>query len=359
MSDLNYDIHGYVGMRIAGGTPGAAQLRDMFAPFLVDDELDRVDLEIDADLEELVNAAADDEDRYTETAVPRAASRVQIHTAGDGFRILGRGELLTTTLPLVDRVAVRHGAAMIHAATVDYRGQGVSIAGSGGVGKTSTVAKLLTHEGVGFMGDDWAFLAADGTLLSYAKPMLVRPHHRALMPHLFKAGARKKPLIPPALMAPMGRLATALHPTLVRYPKLARHLRRWSPEHLMVTPEQAFPGARVAREVPLGAALFVERIEGATETALEQVDADWMAARMLDNFHAGLPRHARDVITALGATGLDPIHQAFSEKEALLAEALQAAVNVHLRVPARLLANEASDVLVAHVQEALGARVAV
>jgi len=356
--DLNFSIHDLVGMRIAGGTPGAAQLRDMFAPFLVD-ELDRVDIEIDADLEELVGAAADDEDRYTETALHLADSRVQIHTAGDGFRVLGRGELLTTVLPLVDRVAVRHGAAMIHAATVDYRGQGVSIAGTGGAGKTSAVAKLLTHEDVGFMGDDWAFLAADGRLLAYPKPMLVRPHHRDLMPHLFKAGKRRKPLVPKALMAPMGRLATAVHPTLVRYPKLARRLRRWSPEHLMVTPEQAFPGARVAREVPLGAALFVERIEGATETTMERVDADWMAARMLDNFHAGLPRHARDVITALGATGLDPIHLAFAEKESLLAEALQTANNVHVRVPASLLANEASALLVAQVQEALGASVAV
>ena len=139
---------------------------------------------------------------------------------------------------------------MIHAATVDFRGRGVLIAGTGGAGKTSTVAKLIGIEGVRFMGDDWAFLGYDGRLLGYAKPMLIRPHHRGLYPHLFKPGAKRKVLIPSLAQRPMGRLATAVHPTIVRYPRAARFFRRWSPEHMMVTPQQAFPRRRVRDRGP-------------------------------------------------------------------------------------------------------------
>ena len=50
---LNFDIHGIVGMRVAAEAPTAAQLRDMFAPFLTEGPLERIDLTVDADLEEL------------------------------------------------------------------------------------------------------------------------------------------------------------------------------------------------------------------------------------------------------------------------------------------------------------------
>jgi hypothetical protein len=353
----HFDIHGLVGMRVADDAPTAAQLRDMFAPFLAD-RLERVNLTVDAHLEEMPGAVVSDEgDRYTATGLHLEEARVQVMTEGGGYRVHGRGELLTTVLPLVDRVAVRSGAAMIHAATVDYRGRGVLLAGTGGAGKTSTVAKLIREDGVRCMGDDWAFLGYDGRLLAYEKPMLVRPHHRGLYPHLFKAGAKRKPLIPAWLTLPMGRLATAVHPVIIRYPRAARFFRRWSPEHMMVTPRQAFPAAEFAAEAPLGAALFVERVEQA-ETTVERVDAAWMAARLLGNYHDELPRHARDLISALCATGLDALHLVFGEKEALLADALDGATCLRVRLPADLLADEASDAIAAQVREAAGTEVA-
>jgi hypothetical protein len=351
---LNFDIHGIVGMRVAAEAPTAAQLRDMFAPFLTEAPLERIDLTVDADLERLEGAVhADDEDRYTDEGLHLGDARVQVMTEGAGFRVHGRGELLTTVLPLVDRVAVRKGVAMIHAATVDFRGRGVLIAGTGGAGKTSTVAKLIGIEGVRFMGDDWAFLGYDGRLLGYAKPMLIRPHHRGLYPHLFKAGAKRKVLIPSWLSAPMGRLATAVHPTIVRYPRVARFFRRWSPEHMMVTPQQAFPAAEFATEAPLAAALYIERADQREVTA-EPVDAAWMSARLLGNYHGGLPRHSRDLINALSAAGLDPLHSVFSEKEALLSDALAGVASLLVRVPAELLADDASNALVAQVRDLVG-----
>ena len=41
------------------------------------------------------------------------------------------------------------------AATVSIDGDGVALPAAGGVGKTSTIAKLMRCPGVGFMGDDY------------------------------------------------------------------------------------------------------------------------------------------------------------------------------------------------------------
>ena len=118
----------------------------MFAGFLVDEVADP-NLTVDDRLVATPGAAlADDGDRYTATTMHLEGPKVQVTREGDAFRVHGAGELLTTVLPLVDRVAVRGGAAMVHAATVEHEGHGVLLAGTGGAGKTSTVAKLVQGE---------------------------------------------------------------------------------------------------------------------------------------------------------------------------------------------------------------------
>jgi hypothetical protein len=353
---LPFDLHGAVRMRVRADAPGAAQLAEMFAAFRCDD-VAVADLTVDPSFEELDGAVhAGDGDRYTDEALHLAAARVQVVLDGVGFRVHGSGELLTTVLPLVDRVAVRRGIAMVHAAAVQRDGRGLLLAGTGGAGKTSTVARLVGSGEMRLMGDDWAFAAAGGRLLGFAKPLLLRPHHRDLYPHLFSVRSRRKPLIPPALGAPMGRLATAVHPTLVRYPQAARVLRRWSPEHLSVTPQEAFPEAEVADEAQLAAALYIERAER-DDIVADSMDPEWMASRLLGNFHDELPRHSRALLERMCATGLDELHELFGEKQRVLADALQDATCLRLRVPARLLAGEASEVLSAHVRAAIATEV--
>ena len=157
---------------------------------------------------------------------------------------------------------------MIHAATMAYRGHAIALPAAGGTGKTSTVAKLMRRDGWSFMGDDWAFLAEDATLLGYAKPMFIKPHHRAIYPHLFE-GVRK-PLIPSRLSQSVGRLTTVVHPYVIRYPRLADFFRRWSPEHRMVVPGTAFPGREVTTSAPLAAVVYIERFEGAQSRVVER-----------------------------------------------------------------------------------------
>jgi GT2 family glycosyltransferase len=339
---LHFDVHGRAGVRVAADAPGAPQLADMLAPFRAE-RLNRVDLSVGACLEPLTGLAEDDSGaRYGGGALALPARRLQVIIEGGAVRLNGRGELLVPLLALLDRIVVGYQAAMVHAAAVARDGRAVCLAGAGGTGKTSAALRMVVRHGDAFMADDWCFLSAQGDILGYAKPLFLRPHHRALLPHLF-AHARK-PLAPGALAGPLAGLATAVHPAVAARPQIARFARRWSPEHMIVPVGDALPDAEIATAAPLCAAVFVERGAGAG-VRLEPRDADWMASRMIGSFHAELPRGARDMLTALAAVGLLSLERYFAEKAAVLARALAGRPAYLLRVPRSLGAEAAADAI--------------
>jgi len=347
---LEFDIHGHLGMRVEATAPTAPQLEEMFAPFRTSG-LERVDLTVSGRSEPLDQASHAEEDfHYNGRGLFMAASGVQIERQDGGYRASGSRELLTTVLPLVDSILVRRGVAMIHAATFTYRGQGVAMPAAGGTGKTSTVAKLVRLQGVSFMGDDWAFASRHQELLGYAKPMFIKPHHKPIYPHLFDG--LRKPLVPSSLSMPVARLTTLVHPVVTQYPRIAGLSRRWSPEHMMVTPRQAFPEATIATEAPLRLAVFVERYDGPS-SVMEERTTDWMVSRLIGNFHAEVTRHSQEVMTVLGAVGLLPLEETFACKAEVLNSALAGRPAHLLRVPRQMSADQASDSIVEHLQRLL------
>lgn len=350
MSWLELDIHGYASLRIARSAPSAAIFQEMFEPFVVEG-LQNFDLTI-TEAGEPMNAAAYAEDRYryTSAAVYLRSARTQVALDGAGaFHLSGKGELLTSVLPIMDLILARRGAAMIHAAAFEYRGFGIALPAWGGTGKTSALAGLLVGAEEGsFMGDDWAFVSDDGRLLGFAKPIFIKPHHRLVYPHLFVG--RRKPMVPAAFSGLIGRIATAAHPVVTRFPRLAAFSRRWSPEHRMVRPAKAF--SRISTSAPLGAIIFMERFAG-NELVLEERGAEWMASRLIGNFYAELSAPSRQVLTALGATALVPLPEPFAQKHALLTSALEHKPVFLLRIPRSMPTHEASGQIAGQIMRAI------
>lgn len=354
MPSLEFSLHGRVTLRVDADAPTAPQLAEMFAPFASPaPSTGPAHLQVSGRRKTIEDASVGEHDfRYDATSVEIARTGVQVERTADGFAVHGTRELLTTLLPLVDRTMVMHGAAMVHAATVDYRGLGLLMPAWGGVGKTSTVAKLLRLEGVGFMGDDWAFLSDVGTVLPYLKPMFIKPHHRPIYPHLF--AEKGKPLIPSALSRPVARLTTIVHPFITRYPRVAGISRRWSPEHLMVAPADAFPAARMAAPVPVGVVVFVERYEGA-DVLVEERKREWMVSRIIGNFNVEMTVESREVLAALAATSLLPMEVHFGEKAEVLREGIGDVPCFLMKVPVSFSADRASDEIVERLQRAVEA----
>jgi hypothetical protein len=343
----HFDIHGIVRMGVRTDAPTAAQTATMFAGFMDGTSAapaDGFDLTVTGEFDTITGVAFAEEDfAYRPDAILLRTPKLQILRHGGRFRLNGSGELLTTILPMLDRLMVERGAAMIHAATVTIDGRGFALPAAGGVGKTSTIAKLAKNPGMGFLGDDWAFLTSTGRLLGFAKPMFIKPHHRPIYPHLFSG--RRKPLVPRSLSRPLGHLTTMVHPIIVEYPHLAAVVRKWSPEHMMVPPRRALPNVSMVESAPLTAAVYLERHDGRTAELREIPRAD-MVARMLGNFHSEMAVHSREVVNLLGAIGMIPLDRIFAEKARVLDEALTDLPTFLLQVPREWSADRASDAFV-------------
>ena len=74
---------------------------------------------------------------------------------------------------------------------------------------------------------------------------------------------------------------------------------------------------------------------------------------MLGNFHSELPRTSRELITALGATGLIGLDDYFADKAAVLEESVAGVPAYSLRVPADWSAPRASTAIADQVLELL------
>ena len=346
---VRYDVHGIVGISVEADAPTAPLLAEMLEAFATDSD-GPADLRVTGVERPLPRAAAAEHAfRYTEDALQ--LPHAQVRFTDDGTDVAGRGELLTTVIPLLDHLLVARGAAMIHAATLAYNGEGIAIGAWGGSGKTSTVAKFTARDGGAFMGDDWAMVSAAGDLLGYAKPMFMKAHHRALYPDLFSR--KRKPLVPARILPMVNKVATAVHPVITKRPRLARITRRWSPEHWVVSPTTVFPADKIARRAPLRLGLFLDRYEGDEVTVEERTPA-WLASRLVANFHAELPRQSQELLVAMASANLLSLEGFFGDKAAVIEKSLSGIPCYVLRVPIAWGADQASDAIVAQVVQLAG-----
>lgn len=348
-----FDVHGLVRMRVAPDAPTAHQLCHMFAHFLRPDVTvcDDADITVTGSVPSLVAPVHGEyEFTFTDEAVIIEAMGSCVERRGDRWGVHGTREMLTTVLPLVDRVAVTHGAAMIHAATVIYDGKGIAMPAWGGVGKTSTMSQLVKMDGVEFLGDDWAFIDTRQQLLGFHKPIYIKPHHRVIYPHMFE-GARK-PLVPSSLSKPFAKLTTAVHPLATKYPKAANVFRKWTPEYRVVTPQEAFPEARFGNAAPLVISIFVERAD-LDAPRLTEVSEEWMVSKILGNFHAEMSPQSREVFTALATTSILALEDVMAEKAGILSKALVGIPTFRLLVPTHFPPDQAAPAIVAEMQRAM------
>lgn len=352
-----FNIHNLATFRVTRTAPTASLFTDMFHPFLTEDLIDHFDLTITKNFEPLIDGAygeahGESDFYYNNTGIYLKTPDIQIFVDEDGFRLHGKSELLVTALPLIDRIMVKHDTAMIHALTVEYQGHGLCMPAWGGAGKTTTMAKLMKMDGFAFMGDDWAFLTESGDLLGYHKPMFIKPYHHSIYPHLFEK--THKPLVPVSLSKYIHQITTLVHPLVSRYPRLAQISRNLSPEHMMVTPQKAFPDARFSVKAPLAACMFVERFQGdSDEPQFEEKSTDWMVTKLIGNFNAEMTRPSRLVMTALGAAGLVPIEQFFTDKANCLHKSISGKPCFYLRVPQKFPPDQASTIICAYIQNVL------
>ncbi len=78
--------------------------------------------------------------------------------------------------PLLRFILVARGHVLLHCAAIDGDQGAIVLSAQTDTGKTSTVLRLLMHHSWGFLSDDMAIVAPDGTVYGYPKPMTLSSH---------------------------------------------------------------------------------------------------------------------------------------------------------------------------------------
>jgi hypothetical protein len=174
-SPTDFDLHGFVGVRLLGATPhDVAVVRRQLGP--IEAPLHREpDLVIRfvhrLDLSGPLRFLGLDDAAFTEDAflVLRSLhkSRVRVQIPFD--RIGGRCEIIcergTPAVPLliaiVNLTALSRGVLPLHASAFEYQGAGILATGWAKGGKTEALLGFLSR-GASYVGDEWVYLSRDG-----------------------------------------------------------------------------------------------------------------------------------------------------------------------------------------------------
>lgn len=152
------------------------------------------------------------------------------------------------------------GQTFVHASSLERDGAAVALLAWGGIGKTTSMLKLVLEDGWRFLSDDLGLVDADGVLHRSPKHMQVYGYNLAGQPAIARAffGGRSA----------MDRVSWALFRLL----KGDQRIRR------RISAESLFGEARVARSGRLERAIFLERHSG-RDFRQETLTAEALAER--------------------------------------------------------------------------------
>jgi hypothetical protein len=173
--DVDFDLHGIVGIRLVGASPGderavAAQLGPIRTPRL-EREPDIVIRFVEelpvrgARYVGLVDAAFTEDAFLVLRGRHKSRVRAAIPMADIGCRCEITCQTGLSAVPLliavVNLTALAKGALPLHAAAFTYRGTGVVVTGWAKGGKTETLLGFMAA-GAEYVGDEWVYLDANG-----------------------------------------------------------------------------------------------------------------------------------------------------------------------------------------------------
>jgi hypothetical protein len=201
---IDYDLHGFVGIRVVGAAPSDAAAVDrqlggmkgaldrepdvvvsFVEPEEARDDLRRLDLD---------DAAFDDDAFFvlqTRGGV-RLKTRVDFDDIGSGCRIVCESGVGSVPLliPILNLVALSKGVLPLHASAFMHQDCGVLVCGWAKGGKTETLLAFMA-QGARYVGDEWIYVADDGRrLYGLPEPIKIWDWHLPELPQYASLLAR-------------------------------------------------------------------------------------------------------------------------------------------------------------------------
>lgn len=191
---VDFDLHGFVGVRVADPQPGDAEVvrrqlgpleRSLQrAPDIVVRFVDRLDDQQPVTFATWPDGGWTDRGFY----VLRGKAGVPVRTllplddvgvpgAGPVEIVCERGNpQVPHLLAVVNIVALSHGVLPLHASAFTYQGTGVLVTGWAKGGKTETLL-AFARRGADYVGDEWVYLTPDGGMHGVPEPVRLWDWH--------------------------------------------------------------------------------------------------------------------------------------------------------------------------------------
>jgi hypothetical protein len=284
---VDYDLHGFVGVRLLGASPAdvAAVTRQLGPlsgrlagePDIVVRFVERLPLSEPIRHLGLRDAGFAD-GAFLVLRGPhksRVRVRIPLERVGDRCEIVCESGLPAVPLlvAVLNMTALAKGVLPVHAAAFDYQGTGILATGWAKGGKTETLLGFMAR-GARYVGDEWVYVSPDGRrLFGIPEPIKLWDWHLSEVP-AFRAAVRR---------GARGRLlalraADALA-GVGRVPARAAHLVE-SQRYVHVAPERLFGADRCSLEGPLDVVLLVVSDDG-RGVRVDPVDPAEIARRMV------------------------------------------------------------------------------
>jgi hypothetical protein len=296
--EAEFDLHGLVGIRLAGATPGdlravRRQLGPIEAPLGREPDVTIRFVER-LPISSRIRYLGLDEAGFTDDAflILRSKHKARARVLVPVGRIGGTCEIVCESglpavpllVPILNLTALAKGAVAIHASAFVYSGKGVLTTGWSKGGKTEALLGFMAR-GAQYIGDEWVYLSADGRRMhGIPEPIRVWDWHLDQFPE-YRAVMRKGDLARLRAIRLAGSLAEALPAGAGRRFPPTRLLARLLPllrqqAFVDVEPATLFrrPVARLASA--LDKVFFVASHDSPAVT-VEPISPEEIAARMV------------------------------------------------------------------------------
>ena len=290
--DMDFDLHGLVGVRVVGGTPSdvAVVRRQLGHP---ETPLDREpDLTVrfverlapsPLTLVGIGESGYDDDAFYLLQAKggSRRRTRMQFDRLGPGAEIVcERGiPAVPHLLATVNLLLLSHDVLPLHATALEVDGKGVLVTGWSKGGKTETLLALTSH-GARYVGDEWVHLPPGGRMVGLPEPIRLWGWQLAQRPDLLasRPAAERRRL---RAWSTVSRIADAAVDRSWKGSGLARRIAPavGRQAYLQVTPRDLFGAVGMVPSARLDAVVLVLSHE-APETVVHVVEQGEIARRM-------------------------------------------------------------------------------
>ena len=181
--------------------------------------------------------------------------------------------------PLLRFILVARGHVLLHCAAIDGDQGAIVLSAQTDTGKTSTVLRLLMHHNWGFLSDDMAIVAPDGTVYGYPKPMTLSSHTMSAV------NDKRLPMADRIMLGIRSRVHSkqgrSIGHSMGRQNLPIVTINSWV--HLLIPPPkyhvQSLIDCDVSESAPLDAVVIMERGDPLTE----EPDFEFTIDRLLEN----------------------------------------------------------------------------